>query len=151
MINTHSLQHCETILFADDTTVYFARANLQILYRSVILDLSTLNDWFRANQLSVKTKYILFTKRPNLTLINDEKLEQVKSTNFLGLHIDECVYWENNIGHCKSKISSGIYIIDTSKHILSEMNFTTLYYSLVHAHLIYGIQLWGNAYHNYTG
>ena len=50
--------------------------------------------------------------------------------------------------YCKSKITSGIYAINTSKHILSERNLKTLYYSLVHAHLLYGIQLWGNAYHN---
>ena len=31
----HSLQHCETILFADDTTVYFTHANMQTLYRSI--------------------------------------------------------------------------------------------------------------------
>ena len=29
----HSLQHCETILFADDTTVYFTHENMQTLYR----------------------------------------------------------------------------------------------------------------------
>ena len=69
-------------------------------------DLSTLDDWLRANQLSVnptKTKYILFAKRPNLTdeyslFINDETLDKVKSTKFLGLHIDECFSWEDHIG-----------------------------------------------------
>ena len=155
----HSLQHCETILFADDTTLYFTHPNMQTLYMSVNSDLSTLDDWFRANQLSVnptKTKYILFAKRPNLTdecslFINDERLEKVKSTKFLGLHIDECFSWETHIGYCKSKIASGIHAINTSKHILSERNLKTLYYSLVHAHLLYGIQLWGNAYHKYIG
>ena len=155
----HSLQHCKTILFAEDTTVYFTHANMHTLYRSVNSDLSTLDDWFSANQLSVyptKTKYILFAKRPNLTdecslFINDERLEKVKSTKFLGLHIDECFSWENHIGYCKSKIASGIYAINTSKHILPERNLKTLYYSLVHAHLLYGIQLWGNAYHKYIG
>ena len=79
------------------------------------------------------------------------RLEKVKSTKFLGLHIDECFSWENHIGYCKSKIASGIYAINTSRHILSERNLKTLYYSLVHAHLLYGIQLWGNAYHKYIG
>ena len=66
----HSLQHCKTILFADDTTVYFTHANLQTMYRSVNSDLNTLDDWFRVNQLYVnptETKYILFMKVPNLT------------------------------------------------------------------------------------
>ena len=129
----YSLQHCETMLFADDTTVYFTRANMQTLYRSANSDLSTLDYWFRANQLSVnptKTKYILFAKRPNLTdecslFINDERFEKVKSTKFLGLHIDECFSLEHHIGYCKSKIVSSIYTINTSKYILSERNLKT--------------------------
>ena len=76
--------------------MHFTHANLQTPYRSVNSDLTTLDDWFRVNQLSVhptKTKYILFAKTPNLTdecslFINDETPEQVKSTKFLGLHID---------------------------------------------------------------
>ena len=43
-----------------------------------------------------------------------------------------------------------MYAINTSKHILSARNLK-LHYSLMNAHLIYGIQLWGNAYNKYIG
>ena len=65
----NSLTYCQAILFADDTTVYLTRDNLQTMHDKVNTDLYTLNDWFRANQLSVnpsKTKYILFSKYGNV-------------------------------------------------------------------------------------
>ena len=61
-------------------------------------DLGQLNKRFRANQPSVKTskrKYMLIEKQecyqqktPNLT-INDDNLDRVQSTKFIGLYIDE--------------------------------------------------------------
>ena len=117
-----------------------------------------LNDWFKANQLSVnpsKTKFILFSRGGDRTAhdlsiyINDEKLEQVQTTKFLGLYIDEKLSWEYHIEHCKSKVSKGVYAINSSKHILSQRHLKILYYSLIHPHLLYGIRLWGNAYQKY--
>ena len=58
------LTYCQAILFADDTTVYLTGDNLQTMHDKVNTELYTLNDWFRANQLSVnpsKTKYMLFS------------------------------------------------------------------------------------------
>ena len=86
------LHHCKTILFADDTTIYLTRAEVQALYHQVNYDLDILDDWVKANQLSAnpsKTKYILFSRRDTASehdldlLIDDEKLERVHCTKFL--------------------------------------------------------------------
>ncbi len=155
-----SLSHCRTILFADDTTVYSMGENLQQLYAQVNTDLHALNDWFRANQLSVnptKTKYILFTKHGNTTAdglflhIENDHLERVQTTKFLGVFMDEHFTWEYHIDHCKKKISKGIYAINMSKHVLDKTNLKILYYSLVHPYLLYGIRLWGNAMQKHIG
>ena len=56
----NSLTNCKTTLFADDTTIYMAGETLKTLYKQVNIDLSSLTDWFMANQLSFnlsKTKY----------------------------------------------------------------------------------------------
>ena len=61
-----SLTHSKAILFADDTTVFCTGSDLEKMYECINSDMDNLNDWFKANQLSVnpsKTKYILFTKR----------------------------------------------------------------------------------------
>ena len=88
------LSYCKSILFADDTTIYLTGENLNVLYEQVNSDLKSLTDWFRANQLSVnptKTKYIsCYLKMWHLWLmrcfskLDNEKLEQVHSTKFLG-------------------------------------------------------------------
>jgi hypothetical protein len=40
------------------------------------------------------------------------------------------------------KISKSLYILQSTKNILSEKSLTNLYYALVHSHLIYGIHIW---------
>lgn len=154
----NALNHSKAILFADDTTLYYKSKDISELFRNVGRDLYNLNDWFRANKLSLnvgKTNYMLFSKHqtrpPDMVLsIGDEVLKQVNSTKFLGLHIDDCLKWDKHIEHCRKKISSGIYAMNVSKHILSSDNLKILYNSLVLPYLNYGTILWGNTYLKYT-
>ena len=103
------------------TTIYLTGAEVQTLYHQVNYDLDVLDDWFKANQLSAspsKTKYILFSRRDTASehdldmLIDDEKLERVHCTKFLGLFIDEHFIWDHHIEHCKKKVSRGVYAIN---------------------------------------
>ena len=93
----NSLKYFKLILFADDTTVYISGEDVTDLFRCLNHDLSKLNDWFKANKLSLnvnKTNYILFNKNtavlpPEVCLyIGTDKLEQVRCTKLLGLHIE---------------------------------------------------------------
>ena len=87
----------------------------------------------------------------NLSLVlNNEVLEQVKCTKFLGLYIDQKLTWEEHTKFVRGKISSGIYAMNMSKHVLSPNHLKQLYYSLVHPYLIYGNLLWGNTYQKHT-
>ena len=156
----NSLTYCQAILFADDTTVYLTGDNLQTMHDKVNTDLYTLNDWFRANQLSVnssKTKYILFSKYGNVLThgmflhIDNEHLERVKAAKFLEIHIDEHLTWEHHVNHRKKKVSQGVYAINMSKHILGQKHLNILYHSLVHPYLLYGIRLWGSALKRFIG
>ncbi len=66
----NSIMHSRTILFADDTTVYHRGSDRNKLFNDMNSDLNSLNDWFRANQLSVnatKTKYMLITNSKVMT------------------------------------------------------------------------------------
>ena len=51
-LNQH-LNHCASILFADDTTIYKTHRNLNYLEWCIQDDMQTLTDWFRANKLTL--------------------------------------------------------------------------------------------------
>ena len=116
----------QTILFADDTTIYATGSNYCAdLFEKVNKDHSHLTDWFRANQLSVndsKTKYMLISSKNKATKstatfkIDDENLDQVTHTKFLGLLLDQHLCWDQHIQYCANKISSGLYALISAKH-----------------------------------
>ena len=60
------LDHCTCILYADDTTIYYASADVNEIVRSLQSDLTKLIECFKANKLSInlgKTKYMIFNPR----------------------------------------------------------------------------------------
>ena len=87
------------IQFADDATLYISHQNLDYIKFCLEHDLVILQDWFRANKLTLnigKSVFILFGKHNNQTLsirLGNEIIPQVKFTKFLGLWIDENLNW----------------------------------------------------------
>ena len=152
-----SLKHSNVILFADDTTIYQSSSKENDLFVPMNNDLTNLHEWFKTNKLSLnvnKTKYMVF----NNTNINNnavisiggEAIEKVQSIKFLGLTIDEELKWDKHISQCRNKVSSGVYVMNASKHILSSNHLRILYNSLVQSHLDYCNIIWGNALSKYT-
>jgi len=87
------------ILFADDTNVVYSHASLGELVRIINEELFKISDWFLANKLSLnldKTNYIIFKshrkpapKENTGIKIQDLLINQVESTRFLGIHVDQ--------------------------------------------------------------
>ena len=73
--------------FADDTTASISSPDITELYATINVELEKLNNWFRANKLSLnakKTKHILFranTAYPNLQnrsiILNGHKVDRI--------------------------------------------------------------------------
>ena len=155
---TNSLKSCKCVLFADDTTVYQSHHDINILRKLVEEELSNLINWFKANTLSLnvsKTNVIIFSKTD---LINYKDLvlnvdgiiiKPVKSTKFLGINIDKQLNWRDHTHFVKNKLSSGLYLLNSAKHLLTSKHLKSLYYTLLHPYLTYGIVLWGPAQSSY--
>jgi hypothetical protein len=74
-----------------------------------------------------------------------ERVTSFSSTpaiKFLGLYIDPDLSFKFHINTISKKLSKSLYFIRSAKNILSHSAMKSLYYSLVHCHLIYGIQIW---------
>jgi hypothetical protein len=88
----------ETILFADDTSLFYSHSNIQQLNDTLNNELSKFDCWMKANKLSVnikKTNYVVFKskqKRINTDLslsFNGQALKKEHVVKFLRVLIDE--------------------------------------------------------------
>ena len=153
IVNCSHLLHF--ILFADDTNLFFSHHDLAYLYTSINAELSKLNDWFRANRLSLnikKTNYVMFgTKR----LFKDTSqfrlsidgviIDRVNSTKFLGVIVDSKLTWREHTVYVASKVARGIGALNRARRLLPRKLLLMLYHSMVYSHLSYCNIIWGSA------
>ena len=154
------IRNCNTLQFADDTTVYVSGSNIAQLFTKLNSDLNILSDWFNSNKLSLnvnKSNYMLFSKsrnklnHPSPSLeIAGTRIERTHHFKLLGLIIDENLTWNEHIQSCVSKLTSAFYAINRLKHIVPIDSLKSLYYALAYPHLLYGIIIWGSTFKKYT-
>ena len=86
-----NLDYCNNLQFADDTTIYKGHRNLRYLIWCIENDLGNLDDWFKANKLTLnvgKSVHMIFSKKKNVdTCIKLGKVElpRVEIVKFLGM------------------------------------------------------------------
>ena len=118
--------HC--IQFADDTTLYLGHVDIRYLNCCIEHDLTSLQDWFRANQLTLnidKSCTVLFSPRKQTQLnefevkLGDTVIPQVESTKFLGLWIDKDLNWKIHFDKLLLKLKTKIILLHRGKNLLS--------------------------------
>ena len=72
-------------------------------------------------------------------------LSATPAIKFLGIFIDPELNFKYHISHLTTKIAKALYFIRNSKNILSEWGLKSIYYSLVHCHLVYANIIWSSA------
>ena len=145
-------KHLFPILYADDTNFFISGKNLDNLIQTANHEIEKIFDWLNVNKLSLniqKTHYMIFHSRKNIkvnfdVLINNEIINKVECTKFLGVLIDSKLTWCNHISYLKRKISKGIGILCKLRKCFSSSTLLTLYYSFIYPYLLYCIEVWGN-------
>ena len=118
-------------------------------------ELKQLSLWLNLNRLSLnisKTNFIIFRSNKKKTLpynvtlkMNKKAIMEKEHIKYLGVYIDYCLNWKEHISIISKKVSRGVGIVCKLKQYLCTKSITTIYYSLVYSHLVYGIQVWGSA------
>ena len=147
------------IMFADDTNLFYSHNNIKTLFQTVNKELTLINEWFKANKLSLntsKTKYTFFhklrrndyipLKLPALK-INNTEIKREYCIKFLGVLLDECLTWKKHIETIENKISKNIGIIYKAKFFLNQTCLKNVYFSFVHSYLNYANIAWGSTHH----
>ena len=96
----------ELVLFADDTNIFFEHSDLDVLTFHLNDQLHNVLTWLKANKLSInvkKTKLMIFRPRQKTLpvtrqiIIENNVLEQVDNTKFLGVYIDQHLTWKTHV------------------------------------------------------
>jgi len=75
-----------------------------------------------------------------LTQIN--KLSPKPYIKFLGILLDPDLSFKEHILHISSQISKGLFFLRKSKNLFSQHCLQSIYYTLIHSYLTYGINIW---------
>ena len=91
---------------------------------------------------------MIFFKHPKIItklniLANGNPIDEVQEFNFLGITIDQNIAWTLHIRKISIKISRVIGVLHKLKRIFPQHILPLIYNSLIHPHLIYGLNLWG--------
>ena len=156
----NSIKHSIVHHFADDTNLLCSDKCEKSLKRKLNEDLKLIYTWLCANRLSLnvdKTEFIVF--RPPRRKLNNRftlKLNQkilFESTKikYLGMILDQSLSWKHHIFELRKKLSRAIGILYKMKKSNCPQNvLVSLYHSLFHSHMGYGICLYGLANEQYT-
>ena len=139
-----------TTLFADDTHLFITSNTVDDLHASVNRELPKVSRWLQANKLSLnadKTEMLVLNNAShNFTVnINHKQISICDSAKYLGVTIDSKLSWKQHIECTISKLARCVGIMTRLQSLVSRSVLRTIYFSLFHSHLQYGIVVWGNA------
>ena len=117
-----SIKHADVTLYADDTSMTYASKDLNEVKYRINEDLSNIESWLMGNKLALnvaKTQSMIIGSNNLLNKvdtttgfeISNESIEQVHSTKYLGVHIDDKLNWKSQVDAISTKISRAIGLI----------------------------------------
>lgn len=142
------------VMYADDAAIEYTATSTAELDRMINEDLITLSEWFTANKLMMnlkKTKCMIIhrqqhTKRFTLNIsLNNERIEQVNSFEYLGLILQENLNWDLHVKKVESKVSRMTGVLHRLGNSVYKSTLISIYYSHVYSHLIFMAPIWGNS------
>ena len=77
--------------------------------------------------------------------MNNEELETVHATTFLGITVDSKIQWGEHITGITGKLSSAAYAVRKVRALTDVATARLVYFSYFHCIMSYGILMWGNA------
>ena len=145
---TDQLTDIQASLYADDTALYCSRPTVVEIMLTLHIELESVNQWFRANHLTLntkRTKFVIFGNKTklgnigdvNLTM-NNELIERVSTFKYLGIVLDETLSFEQHIDHLYKKCCQKLGAIGKVRDCLNKKLTLQLYKSLVTPHMDYG-------------
>ena len=111
------------------------------------------NKWFDLDTLSLNpdtTNFINFKKRNTCSLemkfeYDNRLIANTSYTKFLGITIENTLYWENHIDQLLPILSAASCAMTVLKQFMTQETLVMVYYAFFHSIMTYGITFWVNS------
>ncbi|KAG8292079.1 hypothetical protein J6590_108613 [Homalodisca vitripennis] len=137
--------YCNCLMYADDTVLLLGRENTEQLEIDSFTAINMAIQYCHNNDLVLnekKTKQLVLGRNREVVTRIPE-LDEVSSTKYLGVTIDEDLSWTQHINLLCKKLSTGLYVLRRVRSISDTTTTKTAYYALFESHIRYGIAVWG--------
>ena len=139
---------CQTILFADDTTLHLLNKNLNDLQQEMNKEKNKIDLWMKCNKLSInysKTTYMLISNKSLKSssfklILNNNDITRSEHVKYLGVLLDNKLNWKAHVSSLYSKLSKTCGVFHKLNFVLFRV-----YFSLLQSHLQYSLINWGRA------
>ena len=146
------IKFCTTRHFADDTNLLIKNTSLKQMQKRLNLDLRALNNWLKANKISLnasKTEFILFrhpNKKINYNLkikIDGKKIIPSEWIKYLGIIFDPHLNWSYHVDRLAPRLSRANGMLSKIRHYVPANTLRTIYHGIFSSLMIYGSLVWG--------
>ena len=148
------LEHCQVVMYADDTVIYFSANCCQNIEYHLNADLANLTEWFNKNYLTLntsKSKFVLFGSDRRLQacqgvklVIDHENLECEDSIKYLGVVIHKNLTWNEHIESLIAKVNQRIGLLNRIKHLLPLDARVAIYNAPIRPLFDFADTIWGD-------
>ena len=142
-------------MFADDVMIYVTGKSVKEINTSLQKCVDGAFEWYGYNKLSINpsksnvmligSQRTIYTKAEDLNIyLGNTKLDQVRSTRYLGLEVDCLLKWDCHIQNTCRSISAKLAMMSRLRPFLSEELLNKMFVTNVQPCIDYGISIWGN-------
>ena len=144
----HHIKKTQIQLFADDTLIYVAGDNINMVVDTLNNEINNVTQWLNKNNLSLnidKTKFMVVRKKLNTIDVNSHmgiwvdgvKIEQVQEFKYLGVIIDEHLTFSKHASYVTRKIAQKVNALGRVRKTLSKWSKVLIYKTIIVPHLNY--------------
>ena len=137
---SHVVRYSNVEQYADDTLLYFASDNVNIIESNLSSDLESVTQWISANYLilnSTKSKIMLVGTHLRLASkffsisSNGRDLKRLEKFKYLRIFMDPTLSWKSHIKYLGKKISSRLGMLCRAQKILPQSSCITFYNAMI--------------------
>ena len=146
------LEHCQVVMYADDTVIYFSANCCPSIEYHLNADLANLAECFNNNYLTLntsKSKFVLFGGGRRLQtcqginlVIDHENLESEDSIKYLGVVIHKNLTWNEYVESLTTKVNQRIGLLNRIKQLLPLDARVALYNALIRPLFDFADPIW---------